>query len=106
MEKQPRPKILVVEDEPALILTDLVMPEMGGKALLHALAERGWPGLLIVLSGHPLGSREEEGIDAERVAAVLTKPVRGALREDSRSLHPPPGAIGGCHHAQSENLGC
>jgi CheY-like chemotaxis protein len=31
---------------------------------------------LVVLSGHPLGSRDEEGIDSEKVAAVLTKPVR------------------------------
>ena len=84
-------------EEPALILTDLVMPEMGGKALLNALAERGWSGRMIVISGHPLGSREEEGIDAENVSAVLTKPVRlaqlaeaahAALREYSILLHP------------------
>ena len=86
-----------VGEEPALILTDLVMPELGGKALLNALDERGWAGRMIVISGHPLGSREEEGIDAENVTAVLTKPVRlaqlaqaahAALKEGSILLHP------------------
>jgi PAS domain S-box-containing protein len=62
--------------EIALILSDLVMPEMGGKALLHALARRGWAGPLIVLSGHPLGTSDSEGIDTDEIAAVLAKPVR------------------------------
>lgn len=63
-------------EEIALILSDLVMPVMGGKALINALDQRAWDRPLIILSGHPLGSREREGIDSSRVAAVLTKPVR------------------------------
>jgi CheY-like chemotaxis protein len=75
-----------------LVLSDLVMPDMGGKALLHALDKKGWPGQMILLSGHPLGNLQDEGIDSEGVAAVLTKPVhlgqlaqavRQALRENS-----------------------
>ena len=43
-----------------VILSDLVMPEMGGKALVHAIRERS-PGIPIVLvSGHWLQTDAEE----------------------------------------------
>ncbi len=43
-------------NEIALILTDDVMPEMGGRAMLRALRERGWQGPAVIITGHPLQS--------------------------------------------------
>ena len=41
-------------EEIAVVLSDLVMPEMGGQALFHAMAERGLTVPMIFLSGHPV----------------------------------------------------
>lgn len=73
----------------ALVLSDAVMPVMGGIALFHALRERGWRTPVILLTGHPLGE-ELEGLRAQGLSAWLQKPpnleqlaraVDGALRD-------------------------
>lgn len=51
--------------EIALVLSDMVMPEMGGQALLHALRQRGETVKIIILTGHPLRTELEQlsGLD-------------------------------------------
>ncbi|HOU15620.1 MAG TPA: PAS domain S-box protein [Anaerolineae bacterium] len=44
------------KDEIALVLSDWIMPEMGGRDLVRALRARGLAVPVIVLSGHPLDS--------------------------------------------------
>jgi two-component system, cell cycle sensor histidine kinase and response regulator CckA len=56
-----------------LVLSDVVMPEMGGRALLNAL-QADWPLLpVVLLTGHPM--REEmEALVEEGLSAWLSKP--------------------------------
>jgi CheY-like chemotaxis protein len=56
-----------------LVLSDIIMPEMGGMALLHALRARGWHRPVILLTGHPMDQTLED-LRAQGVAAWLTKP--------------------------------
>jgi PAS domain S-box-containing protein len=61
------------KEEIALVLSDVVMPEMGGTALLHALRRKGASVPVVMLTGHPL--REElEDLQAQGLAAWLRKP--------------------------------
>jgi CheY-like chemotaxis protein len=53
------------EAEIALVLSDVVMPEMGGIALLHALQERGLRQPVLLLTGHPLEG-ELETLQADK----------------------------------------
>ena len=56
-----------------LVLSDVVMPQMGGVALVHALRERGWAMPVILLSGHP--RREDlSALTAYGVREWLSKP--------------------------------
>lgn len=61
-----------------LILTDLIMPVMGGDALLSELRRRGLDIPVVILSGHPLTS-ELERLSANGMAGWLLKP---ASRDD------------------------
>ena len=56
-----------------LVLSDLVMPEMGGQALLEAMRARGLRLPLVVLSGHPL-TNEMQAMQAQGLAGWLLKP--------------------------------
>lgn len=60
-------------NEIALILTDLIMPEMGGKALLQALKQAGTTIKVIVMTGHPL-TDEKETIMALGAVDWVNKP--------------------------------
>ncbi len=58
----------------ALVLSDLVMPEMGGQALFHALRVR-YPALpFVMLTGHPL-QQELHTLRTEGLDGWLLKPV-------------------------------
>ena len=57
----------------ALVLSDVVMPEMGGKALLQALRERERAVPVVMLTGHPL-EKEMEELRAQGMADWLPKP--------------------------------
>ncbi len=62
------------KEEIALILTDMVMPNMGGEALLQALMRKGIAIPVVLLSGYPLteaGAR----LHAQAFADYLQKPV-------------------------------
>ncbi len=56
-----------------LVLSDVVMPGMGGMALFHALRDRGWQTPVILITGHPL-DEELNALQAQGVHAWLPKP--------------------------------
>lgn len=58
----------------ALVLSDMVMPVMGGIALLHALRQKGWEMPVILLTGHAMGKDFEE-LRAQGLTAWLLKPL-------------------------------
>jgi CheY-like chemotaxis protein len=60
-------------DEVDLVLSDAVMPEMGGIALFHAMQEQ-YPTIpVVLLTGHPL-SKEMESLQILGLAGWLPKP--------------------------------
>jgi len=63
------------EEEIALVLSDMVMPEMGGQALLNAMRERGLSLPVVMLSGHPV-ENELKNLRAQGLAGWLLKPPR------------------------------
>jgi CheY-like chemotaxis protein len=65
--------ILEEHAEVALVVSDLVMPEMGGQALFHALKERGLDLPVVMLSGHPMES-ELVSLQRQGLAGWLLKP--------------------------------
>jgi two-component system, cell cycle sensor histidine kinase and response regulator CckA len=58
----------------ALVLSDLVMPEMGGAALFQALRQRGLTVPVMILSGHPMVA-ELQALQAQGLAGWLLKPI-------------------------------
>jgi signal transduction histidine kinase/ActR/RegA family two-component response regulator len=79
------------EEEIALILSDVVMPGMGGIAMLHALRERGSTVKVMLLTGHPM-QKELEELQTQGMIAWLRKPPRlGDLAKTiARVLREPP----------------
>ncbi len=61
-------------DEISLVLSDVVMPEMGGRALLQALRARDPQVRVVMLSGHPLGE-ELEGLREQGLKGWMLKPL-------------------------------
>jgi signal transduction histidine kinase/ActR/RegA family two-component response regulator len=57
-----------------LVLADVVMPEMGGVALVHAMRQRDWQMPVVLMSGHPLDS-EITALAEYGVFTWLPKPV-------------------------------
>jgi len=57
----------------ALVLSDVVMPGMGGLALFHALRQRGLAVRVVMLTGHPL-EKELEELRAQGMSDWLLKP--------------------------------
>lgn len=62
------------EQEVSLIVSDVVMPEMGGKALLNALYEQNIVTKTILMTGHPL-SEEGFKLGEKGLVELLQKPV-------------------------------
>lgn len=58
----------------ALVLSDLVMPDMGGTALLQAIHQRGLNTPFLILSGHPMDG-EQQSLEILGVAGWLLKPI-------------------------------
>ena len=65
--------VLAQHREIALIMSDLVMPEMGGRALLQEVKQRGVTAPVVILSGHPLDD-ELASLQALGLAGWLLKP--------------------------------
>jgi PAS domain S-box-containing protein len=61
----------------ALVVSDVVMPKMGGVALFHTLREQerlqNWQTPVILLTGHPM-HKELDELRAQGLSAWLTKP--------------------------------
>ena len=62
------------QDQIELVVSDAVMPEMGGRALLHALRQRNSGIKMVMLTGHPLG-RKLDDLRALGMSAWLPKPL-------------------------------
>jgi two-component system, cell cycle sensor histidine kinase and response regulator CckA len=60
-------------DQIELVLSDVIMPRLGGIALFHALKEHGWQTPVILLTGHPL-EEELDILTKNGLAAWLSKP--------------------------------
>ena len=60
-------------DEIDLLLSDMVMPVMGGRALLYALQEKGLTIPVVMLTGHPL-EKEMEELRAQGMTDWMPKP--------------------------------
>jgi len=60
-------------DHVALVLSDLVMPAMGGKALFYALKEQYPEIKMVMLTGHPM-EQELQGLQTEGLSGYLLKP--------------------------------
>ena len=83
------------QDEPfTLIVSDVVMPRLGGVALVKALRERGIATPVILMSGHPIGE-EQAPWQELGVEVLLAKPPNSrqlseamaqVLRRSSSSL--------------------
>lgn len=56
-----------------LVLSDAIMPEMGGIALFHAIREQNLTIPIVLLTGHPL-SKEMENLQVLGLAGWLPKP--------------------------------
>ena len=67
-----------------VVLTDLVMPAMGGMELIQALQKRGVPAKIIVMTGHLMGVQVDE-LQALGVANRLTKPP--TLEQLAQAIH-------------------
>jgi two-component system cell cycle sensor histidine kinase/response regulator CckA len=63
------------DEKIALVLSDVVMPELGGIALLRTLRERGLSVPVVMLTGHPL-EREMEDLRTRGMTDWLPKPPR------------------------------
>ncbi len=59
--------------EVALVLSDLIMPEMGGKELFYALRQQGLTLPVVILSGHPMET-ELQALQSQGLAGWLLKP--------------------------------
>jgi two-component system cell cycle sensor histidine kinase/response regulator CckA len=59
----------------ALVLSDMVMPEMGGKALLYALREISPTAKVVLLTGHPLDEGTLEDLKPQDLHNWLLKPL-------------------------------
>ncbi len=71
-------------DEVALVLSDWVMPTMGGLELVHALYNQAPTLKVLMLTGHPLSQETRETVPANVVGWTLKPPN---LEQLSRDLH-------------------
>ena len=63
-----------VAEPVALVLSDAVMPQMGGVALLRALRQRGDQTPMILLTGRPLDEKDVQPLREQGLYAWLLKP--------------------------------
>lgn len=68
--------LAAADEQPALVLSDLVMPRMGGKALLAALRGQGYRMPVVLITGHPLDESELHPLTSQGMGAWLRKPFQ------------------------------
>lgn len=64
----------VSSQEIAVVLSDLIMPDMGGEALFRAIRQRGLMTPMIMLSGQPIEPEFIQALLVAGLAGYLTKP--------------------------------
>lgn len=69
-----------------LVLSDLVMPQMGGVALYRELKEKGLETKIMLMTGYPLGSGTRELLDHESVTWIQKPLVSQNLAESIRDV--------------------
>ena len=69
------------QTEVALVLSDMVMPDMAGEALFHALKAEDQDLKMVMMSGYPLGEKGSALLE-EGIVAWFEKPV--SMRELSQ----------------------
>ncbi|MEE9617846.1 MAG: ATP-binding protein, partial [Anaerolineae bacterium] len=81
----------VSSPEVALVLSDVVMPGMGGVALFHALRQRGLAVKVVLMTGHPL-EEEMERLRTQGLSDWLPKPpsLEQLAEVVARALSPDP----------------
>jgi DNA-binding NtrC family response regulator len=79
-------------DQIALVLSDAVMPEMGGVALFHAMQERGFMRPFVIITGHAIEKDMQnlrtmglfgwlkKPLDISKLAELLDEGLRGCER--------------------------
>jgi CheY-like chemotaxis protein len=73
--------------EIALVLSDWVMPSMGGLELVRELEARHWAPKVLMVTGHPLATEVKEAVPASVVGWMLKPPSLEQLAEAvSRAL--------------------
>ncbi|MFN8467657.1 MAG: PAS domain S-box protein [Caldilineaceae bacterium] len=70
--------LLAQDEAPDVILSDVVMPRLGGVGLVKALRHVGASTPVILMSGHPMGEDPAE-LEELRIAAWVEKPPRPEL---------------------------
>jgi CheY-like chemotaxis protein len=71
--------------EVTLILSDLIMPFMGGEELIRTLRAQGWRQPIVVCSGHPQATTKMEQLYSHGSISWLPKPP--TLTQLSHSLY-------------------
>lgn len=71
--------------QPTAVIVEVIMPEFDGIEVINVLAEKGFDGQLILVSGHEqtytdLAKKTAEG-KRLKVAAALAKPIRQPVME-------------------------
>ncbi len=76
----------------ALLLTDLMMPEMDGDELIQAVQECAWTLPIVVLTGYPPSQAKSETLRRAGVVSWLQKPVgmEQLAQVVAQVLTPPP----------------
>jgi CheY-like chemotaxis protein len=89
-------------DRPALLICDLSMPDMDGIEFMHAAAEAGFQGSVMLLSGMDAGVRKS----AERLARAHGLKVLGAWQKpiSAPDLRSALAALSGADQGGDENL--
>jgi CheY-like chemotaxis protein len=82
-------KLRAEETAVDLILSDMVMPEMGGVELLHRLRQEAYDLPVIILSGYPL-TADVSHLKSQGMTDWLSKPLE--LKQLARTIaaHLPP----------------
>lgn len=70
-----------------LVISDMVMPKMGGVGLLRAMQDAGWSIPVIFLTGHPI-NLEERDLEREGKVKIMLKPFD--IKEFAETLRQAP----------------
>ncbi|MCB0033751.1 MAG: response regulator [Anaerolineales bacterium] len=64
-----------VQEDVSLIISDVVMPQMGGVALLQNIRQRGWQIPMLLMSGHWQPDMDIDHLRSQGLIDILAKPL-------------------------------